>query len=83
MNSKVTGEGGAEAEVKKALQFSPTTATFEHRHENKTCSACPEDQLLSDFQTFFLSLFILSLFLSFFKSSSIFNLFYLIYILSF
>ena len=33
MNCKVTGEGEG---VKK---------TFEHRHENKSCSACPEDQL--------------------------------------
>ena len=47
MNSNVSGSGAAaEAEVNK-------TATFEHRDENKTCSACPEDQLLSDFQTFF------------------------------
>ena len=46
MNSKVTGEGGAGAEVKKkALQFSAIIVTFEPRHENKSCSECPEDQL--------------------------------------
>ena len=40
---KVTGWG---AEVKKKpLQFSPINSDFEPRHENKTCSACPEDQL--------------------------------------
>ena len=27
---------------KKPLQFSAITATFEHRDENKTCSACRE-----------------------------------------
>ena len=43
MTSKLTGEGGAAEDVKKTLQFSPTTANFEHRDENKTCSACPED----------------------------------------
>ena len=30
---------------KKTLQFSAKSVTFEHRHENKSCSACPEDQL--------------------------------------
>ena len=29
----------------KPLQFSAITVTFEHRDENKSCSACPEDQL--------------------------------------
>ena len=43
MTSKLTGEVGQEDEVKKwPLQFSPTTANFEHRDENKTCSACRE-----------------------------------------
>ena len=28
--------------VKKALPSSPKTATFEHRNENKSCSACRE-----------------------------------------
>ena len=48
MNSKLTGEGddAAAAVVQKtSLQFLPKTVTFEHRHENKSCSACPEDQL--------------------------------------
>ena len=44
MNSSVTGEGDEEV-PKKALQFSAITVTFEHKHENKSCSACPEDQL--------------------------------------
>ena len=34
-----------EAVKKKHCNFRPLTATFEHRHENKSCSACPEDQL--------------------------------------
>ena len=35
-----------EAEVKKKhCNFRQLTVTFEHRHENKSCSACPEDQL--------------------------------------
>ena len=49
MNSKVTGEGAAaedDDEVKKKpLQFSAIIVTFEPRHENKSCSECPEDQL--------------------------------------
>ena len=47
MNSKVTGSGDAVAAVvqKTSLQFLPKTVTFEHRHENKSCAACPEDQL--------------------------------------
>ena len=46
MNSKLTGEGDdAEGVKKKALQFSAINTTFEHRDENKSCSACPEDQL--------------------------------------
>ena len=46
MNSKLTGEGAAKSVVKKkALQFSALTLGYEHRHENKSCSACPEDQL--------------------------------------
>ena len=44
MTPKVTGEG-VEAVKKKPLQFSPINSDFEHRHENKSCSACPEDQL--------------------------------------
>ena len=35
-----------EAEVKKNhCNFQLYTVTFEPRHENKSCSACPEDQL--------------------------------------
>ena len=46
MNSKVTGEGAAADDVKKkALQFLAIIVTFEPRHENKSCSECPEDQL--------------------------------------
>ena len=30
---------------KKHCNFRQKTATFEHRHENKTCSACPNDQI--------------------------------------
>ena len=47
MNSKLTGEGDDAAAVvqKTSLPFLPKTVTFEHRHENKSCSACPEDQL--------------------------------------
>ena len=30
---------------KTTLQVLPKKVTFEHRHENKSCSACPEDQL--------------------------------------
>ena len=32
----------AVAVKKKALEFSPLTLSFEHRHENKSCSACRE-----------------------------------------
>ena len=32
-----------EVGVKKTLQFSAKTVTFELRHENKRCSACPKD----------------------------------------
>ena len=43
MTPKLTGEGDGAEVPKKALQFSPiNTATFEPRHENKTCSACLE-----------------------------------------
>ena len=47
MNSNVNGSGGEEEDVKKKQHsnFRLQTATFEHRDENKTCSACPEDQL--------------------------------------
>ena len=46
MNSNVSGSGAAEAEVKKNhCNFRLLTANFEHRDENKTCSACPEDGL--------------------------------------
>ena len=45
MTPKLTGEGAAaEGVKKKPLQFQ-ATVTFEPRHENKSCSACPEDQL--------------------------------------
>ena len=45
MNSNVNGSGD-DADVKKNhCNFRPETVTFEPRHENKSCSACPEDQL--------------------------------------
>ena len=48
MTSKVTGEGAADDDdddvKKKPLQFSAIIVTFEPRHENKSCSACLEDQ---------------------------------------
>ena len=37
-NSRAAGAGVK----KKPLQFSTITANFEHRDENKTCSACRE-----------------------------------------
>ena len=43
MNSSVTGEGGDDEVKKNTLQFLPKTVTFEHRDENKSCSACPKD----------------------------------------
>ena len=46
MTPKLTGEGDAAADVKKKhCNFRLKTATFEPRHENKSCSASPEDQL--------------------------------------
>ena len=48
MNSNVSGSGAAaddDDDVKKTLQFSAIIVTFEPRHENKSCSECPEDQL--------------------------------------
>ena len=47
MNSNVTGYGDEEEDdvQKKHCNFRLFTATFEPRHENKNCSACPEDQL--------------------------------------
>ena len=43
MTSKVTGEGDDDDAVKKKhCNFQLLTATFEHRDENKTCSACRE-----------------------------------------
>ena len=52
MNSKLTGKGAAKSFVKKKALMSKksidifnSTATFEPRHENENCSACPEDQL--------------------------------------
>ena len=30
--------------IKKDCHFHLSTVTFEHRHENKSCSACPSDQ---------------------------------------
>ena len=44
MNSNVTGEGD-EGVQKNHCNFRLYTATFDPRHENKNCSACPEDQL--------------------------------------
>ena len=42
MNSKLTGEGDDDAVVvkKNHCNFRLQTVTFEHRHEDKTCSAC-------------------------------------------
>ena len=46
MNGNVTGEGAAKSVVKKKpIDIFNSTATFEPRHENESCSACPEDQL--------------------------------------
>ena len=47
MIGKLTGEGVVvEEDVKKKhCNFRLQTVTFEPRHENKSCSACPEDQL--------------------------------------
>ena len=50
MNSKLTastGEGGEDDDdvKKKHCNFRLLSANFEHRDENKTCSACLEDQL--------------------------------------
>ena len=45
MNSNVTGSGAAAAdddEVKKNIAIFVNKQTFEHRHENKSCSACLE-----------------------------------------
>ena len=45
MIGSLTGKGPAAAAVKnKHCHFHPQTATFEHRHENKSCSACPKGQ---------------------------------------
>ena len=50
MNANVTGKGAAKSfvkktiEVKKSIDIFNSTATFEPRHENESCSACPEDQ---------------------------------------
>ena len=57
MNSNVNGSGVGMGVVQKTtLQFLPKIVTFEHRHENKSCLACPEDQLklfkISNFQIF-------------------------------
>ena len=42
----IAGEGDAEDEVPKMhCNFRLYTLSFEPRHENKSCSACPEDQL--------------------------------------
>ena len=40
MIGPLTDEGDAEVK-KKSLPFS---ATFDHRHENKSCWECPKDQ---------------------------------------
>ena len=39
----LTGEGEDEVK-KKHCHFHLETVTFEHRHENKSCWACPKDQ---------------------------------------
>ena len=36
---------GDDGVKKNHCNFRPLTVTFEPRHENKSCSACPEDQL--------------------------------------
>ena len=45
MNANVTGKGAAKTVVKKSIDIFNSTATFEPRHENESCSGCPEDQL--------------------------------------
>ena len=47
MNSNVTGKAAAKTVVKKSIDIFNSTATFEPRHENKSCSAFPEDELKS------------------------------------
>ena len=42
MTSKLTGEG-VDVVKKKHCNFPLQTVSFEPRHENKNCSACPED----------------------------------------
>ena len=48
MTSKLTGEGDEADEVevipKKHCNFRLEAVTFEPRHENKSCSACPNDE---------------------------------------
>ena len=47
MNSKLTGKGAAAAAEDQfaGCKFASfEIVTFEHRHENKSCSACPKDQ---------------------------------------
>ena len=45
MTPKLTGEGAEAVVKKKHCNFRLETVTFEPRHENKSCSACPEDQV--------------------------------------
>ena len=45
MIGKLTGKGDEDEVPKNSFKFSAITVTFEHRDENKSCSACPEDQL--------------------------------------
>ena len=42
MNSKLTGDGGGDDLKKNALQFLAITVSFEHRHEDKSCSVWQE-----------------------------------------
>ena len=48
MNSNVNGKGAAAVQnfcQKKSIDVKKKALSFEPRHENKSCSACPEDQL--------------------------------------
>ena len=60
MNPKLTGEGAA-ADDGDDCNFRLETVIFEHRHENKSGSACPKDHFsflkFSDFQVFRFSSF--------------------------
>ena len=45
MTGHVTGTGAVDVDVKKKhWHFQLEALSFQPRHENKTCSACPSDQ---------------------------------------